>query len=165
MSTPEKPVTATPIQHHYDPETAICYGCGPNNPHGLHIETHWDGEVGRCTFLPRPEHTAFPGYVYGGLIASLIDCHSIGTAVAAMYDHAGRSPDDGGEEITCVTGKLCVSYQKPTPIGVELTIEARIDEIHDKKAVVSSQLIANGEVCCTGDVIAVRVPSRNFKQG
>jgi acyl-coenzyme A thioesterase PaaI-like protein len=152
----------TPIQQHYDPETAICYGCGPYNPHGLHIETRWNGEVGHCTFTPRPEHTAFPGYVYGGLIASLIDCHSIGTAVAAMYDAAGLSPD-ADEEITCVTGKLSVSYHKPTPMGKELTIEARIKEIHEKKAVVTSELKAGGEVCVTGEVVAVRVPSRNFK--
>ena len=103
-----------PIQDYYNPEAAICYGCGVNNPHGLHIQTYWDGEEGISHFLPRPEHTAFPNYVYGGLLASLIDCHSVGTAIAAMYDAAGRAP--GTEpEITCVTGNLNISFLKPTP--------------------------------------------------
>jgi len=90
---------------------------------GLHVQTYWDGEIGRCHFRPRPEHTAFPGYVYGGLLASIIDCHSIGTAIAAMYDHAGREPGTK-PEITCVTGNLNVSYKKPTPMGVPLVSDA-----------------------------------------
>jgi acyl-coenzyme A thioesterase PaaI-like protein len=148
-----------PIQHHYNPEAAICYGCGVNNPQGLHIETQWDGEVGRCHFTPRPEHTAFPGYVYGGLLASLIDCHSIGTAIAALYDRAGREP--GTEpEITCVTGNLNVSYKKPTPMGVPLRLEARIKDIDDRKAVVTCEIYAEDTLVVTGETVAVRVQSR-----
>lgn len=150
-----------PIQNFYNPDTAICYGCGIHNPDGLHIQTFWDGEIGHCTFTPRPEHTAFPNYVYGGLIASLIDCHSIGTAVAAMYDAAGRAPDTQ-PEITCVTGNLNVSFKKPTPIGVILKIESRIADISERKAVVTSRLMANGDLCVTGEVVAVRVPSRRM---
>lgn len=149
------------IQETYNPEAAICYGCGINNEHGLHIKTRWDGEIGHSTFIPRPEHTAFPGYVYGGLLASLIDCHSMGTAIAAMYDaenrEAGSSP-----EITCVTGNLNVSYKKPTPIGVELKLESRIKELTEKKAIVTTEIIVNGEICVTAEVVAVRVSSRLF---
>lgn len=148
-----------PIQAHYDPNAAICYGCGYNNPHGLHIQTYWDGEVGTCTFTPKPEHTAFPGYVYGGLLASLIDCHSIGTAIAAMYDAEGREAGSA-PEITCVTGNLNVSYKKPTPIDAELRLETRVKELTAKKAVVTTELFAGDTVCVTGEVIAVRVLSR-----
>jgi len=148
-----------PIQYDYNPKAAICYGCGTNNEVGLHIETRWDGEIGHCSFIPRPEHTAFPGFVYGGLIASLIDCHSIGTAIAAMYD-AEKRASGSSPEITCVTGNLNVSYKKTTPMGVELTMESRIKELKGKKAVVTTELFANGEVCVTGEVVAVRVPSR-----
>lgn len=149
------------IQETYNPEAAICYGCGINNEHGLHIKTRWDGEIGHSIFMPRPEHTAFPGYVYGGLLASLIDCHSIGTAIAAMYDAVNREPGSS-PEITCVTGNLNVSYKKPTPTGVELKLEARIKEITEKKAIVITEVIANGEICVTSEVVAVRVPSRLF---
>lgn len=151
----------TPIQDTYMPEAAICYGCGVNNADGLHIKTRWDGEVGHCTFTPRPEHTAFPGYVYGGLLASLIDCHSMGTAIAAMYDAAGRDPaTDPEPRITCVTGNLNVSYKKPTPMGAILTIEARIKELTEKKAIVITNVYAEGDLVVTGEVVAVRVPSR-----
>ena len=151
------------IQDSYHPEAAICYGCGINNESGLHIQTHWDGEIGHCTFVPRPEHTAFPGYVYGGLLASLIDCHSMGTAIAAMYDAENREP--GTPEITCVTGNLNVSYKKPTPIGVELKLESRIKELTEKKAIVTTDVMANGVICVTGEVVAVRVPSRLIMGG
>src|SRR5690349_1412586 len=107
------------VQDSYSPNTAICYGCGINNAKGLHLKTYWDGSIGHCEFTPYPEHTAFPNYVYGGLIASIIDCHSIGTAIAAMYQAAGR--EIGSDpEITCVTGNLNISYKKPTPTGFVL---------------------------------------------
>lgn len=149
-----------PIQAFYDDETAVCYGCGKHNPHGLHIQTYWDGETGVAHFTPRPEHTAFPGYVYGGLLASLIDCHSIGTAIAAMYDAARRAP--GTEpEITCVTGNLNVQYHRPTPLG-PLRVVARIESLGERKATVTSEVYAGDEVTVTGSVVAVRVPSRKM---
>jgi acyl-coenzyme A thioesterase PaaI-like protein len=148
-----------PIQAYYNPATAICYGCGTNNPHGLHIQTHWNGTEGICHFTPHPEHTAFPGYVYGGLLASLIDCHSIGTAIAALYDRLGQAY--GSEpEITCVTGSLNVKYLKPTPIGAELIVKTRIQAITDKKVVVLSSVYVGETECVQGEVVAVRVPSR-----
>ena len=55
------------------------------NEKGLQIKSYWDGDETVCTFTPRSYHTAVPGYVYGGLIASLIDCHITGTAAAAAY--------------------------------------------------------------------------------
>lgn len=150
-----------PIQETYNPQAAICYGCGPHNPHGLHIRTYWDGTLGHCYFQPRAEHTAFPGYVYGGLLASLIDCHSVGTAIAAMYSAEGREP--GTEpEITCVTGNLNVTYLKPTPIDGTLRLEARVLELSERKARIACSIYftQTGEETVRGEVIAVRVPSR-----
>jgi acyl-coenzyme A thioesterase PaaI-like protein len=148
-----------PIQDYYNPDAAICYGCGRNNENGLHIQTFWDGEIGHASFMPRPEHTAFPGYVYGGLIASLVDCHSMGTAISAWYAAEGREPGTA-PEITCVTGNLNVSYKKPTPIGVELKLEARIKALTEKKAVVLVDVMVDGEICAVGETVAVRVSSR-----
>lgn len=150
-----------PIQDSYPDNIAICYGCGRNNAHGLHITSYWNGEEGISQFTPQPYHTAFPGYVYGGLLASLIDCHSIGTAIAAMYEAEGREPGTD-PEITCVTGNLNVTYGKPTPIGVELTLRARIKELYPRKAIVTCSLFAEGVECVTAEVVAVRVESRAF---
>jgi acyl-coenzyme A thioesterase PaaI-like protein len=137
--------------------------CGRHNPKGLHIRTIWDGKEGVFRFKPKPYHTAFPGVTYGGLIASLIDCHSIGTAVAAAYDAEGRKP--GTEpEITYVTGNLNVTFLKPTPIEIELELRARIKELQARKAIVLCSLFADGEECAKGEVLAVRVASRrNFR--
>lgn len=151
-----------PIQDYYPADTAICYGCGRNNAHGLHIKTYWDGATGRAKFTPAPEHTAFPGYVYGGLIASLIDCHSIGTAIAALYDLEDIDPASGDVEITCVTGRLCVDYLKPTPMGAELHLESRIQEITPRKAVVITEVYAGDTLTAKGETVAVRVPSRKM---
>ncbi len=152
-----------PIQDCYPDEVAVCYGCGRKNPDGLHIETLWDGEEGVCRFMPRPYHTAFPGFVYGGLIASLIVCHSMGTGIAAAYQAAGRAPGTD-PEITYVTGSLTVKYLKPTPAGVELVLRSRVTEMQEKKAVVSTSVYADEVECVTGEVVAVRVPSRMMQR-
>lgn len=157
-------MTDHPIQDTYDRETAICYGCGQNNPNSLGIRTYFDGEEGVCHFTPRPEHTAFPGVVYGGLIASLIDCHSIGTAIAAMYQAEGRQPGTD-PEITCVTGNLNISFLKPTPTGVELVLRTHILELTEKKAVVACDVFAGDdpEPTVEAETIAVRVRARRIE--
>ena len=71
------------IQDHYPDDVAHCYGCGRFNDHGLQLKTRWDGDDTVARFSPRAYHTAIPGFVYGGLLASLIDCHAMGTAAAA----------------------------------------------------------------------------------
>jgi acyl-coenzyme A thioesterase PaaI-like protein len=152
-------VSEKPIQDYYAAEAAVCYGCGRNNPDGLHIQTYWDGEEGVCRFTPEPHHTGFSGFIYGGLVASLIDCHSMGTAIAAAYQAAGRNPDTE-PEITYVTGSLSVRYLKPTPARVELVLRSRVTERHKKKAVVVTSMYAGDIECVSGEVVAGRAPSR-----
>jgi acyl-coenzyme A thioesterase PaaI-like protein len=146
-----------PIQNFY--ADSICFGCGRDNHDGLHVQTFWNGEEGVCHFTPKPHHTAFPGFVYGGILASLIDCHSIGTATAATFDSEKRAP--GSEpEIAYVTGNLNVNYLKPTPMGVELMLRARIKELTPRKAIVTCSIYAGEAECVRGEVVAVRVRSR-----
>jgi len=145
------------FQDTYSDYTSQCYGCGRLNEHGLQIKSYWDGDETVCRYRPRPCHTAVPGYVYGGLIASLIDCHSTGSAAAAAYKEAGR--EMGTEpELRFVTGSLHVDFLRPTPIDAELEVRGRIDEIKGKKVVISSTLSARGEVCAKGKVVAVLAP-------
>jgi len=151
------------IQDSYPNDTAICYGCGRNNEHGHHVRSFWDGTTATATFMPKDYHTAFPGIVYGGLLASIIDCHSIGTASAAAYDREGLDPMLE-HEITHVTGNLNVSFLKPTPIGVELKLVATIKEQTDRKAIVLCSVFADDVETVKAEVIAVRVPNRRFQQ-
>ena len=78
-------MTQKAFQDYYPDDLSHCYGCGRLNEQGMKIKSYWDGEESVCIHEPKPYYTALPGYVYGGLIASLIDCHSTGTAAAAKY--------------------------------------------------------------------------------
>jgi len=150
-------MTRTAIQDYYPEMFSHCYGCGRLNPDGLQIKSHWDGEEAVCRFDAKPYHTAIPGYVYGGLIASLIDCHSTGTAAAAAYQAEGRSMDSE-PPLRFLTASLHVDYLKPTPIDATLEVRARVAEIRGRKVTVESELHAAGQLCARGTVIAVQMP-------
>jgi len=145
------------FQDYYPESLQHCYGCGPKNPQGHHIRSFWDGEESVARFIPEEYHLAFPGYVYGGLIASLVDCHCVGTAAAAAYRAEGREPGTS-PAFRYVTGSLHVDYLLPTPLGGELEIRARVEEIKGKKTVVTASVIADGKVTAQGRVIAIRMP-------
>ncbi len=145
------------FQDYYPDHLAHCYGCGRLNEYGLQIKSYWDGEETVCRFDPRPYHIAVPGYVYGGLIASLIDCHSTGTAAAAAYRAQGRAMDTE-PALRFLTASLKVDYVRPTPLGVPLEVRATIKDVKGRKVVVASTLSAEGQVCARGEVVAVQVP-------
>lgn len=145
------------FQDYYPHDYAQCYGCGRLNEHGMQIKSYWDGEESICTFNPKPYHTAMPGYVYGGLIASLIDCHSTGTAAAAAYRAQGREMDTD-PPLRFVTASLHVDYLRPTPIEGPLELRSQVKEIKGRKVVVSTVLSVQGEVCARGEVVAVQIP-------
>ena len=151
------------IQDFYSEKMAHCYGCGRLNEVGLKIKSYWNGEEGIARFTPKPYHTAFPGYVYGGLIASLIDCHGTGTAAAAAYQLEGR--EMGTEpQLRYVTASVHVNYIKPTPINIELVLVGKVKEINERKVIVEVELLANREVCARGEVIAVKIPNNMLSQ-
>jgi acyl-coenzyme A thioesterase PaaI-like protein len=145
------------FQDYYPENVAHCYGCGRLNEHGHQIKTYWDGDETVTRFQPRPEHTAIPGFVYGGLLASLIDCHGTSTAAAAMYRAENRSMDSL-PAFRFVTGSLQVSYLKPTPLGPVLEIRGRVKEIKGRKVVVEATVYADGIATARGEVVALQMP-------
>ncbi len=150
-------MTEKAFQDYYPDHLSHCYGCGRLNEHGLQIKSYWDGDETVCRFEPRPYHTAIPGYVYGGLIASLIDCHGTGTAAAAMYRAENRAMDTE-PPFRFVTASLQVNYLRPTPIDATLEVRAQVKEIKGRKVVMSMTLSAQGAVCARGEVVAVQMP-------
>jgi acyl-coenzyme A thioesterase PaaI-like protein len=150
-------MTEKAFQDHYSDAYSVCYGCGRLNEHGLQIKSYWEGEESVCRFSPRSYHTAVPGYVYGGLIASVIDCHGTGTAAAATYRDQGRAM--GTEpDMRFVTGSLHVDYLRPTPIDAEMELRGRVKEIKGRKVVVAVTLSVKGQVTARGEVVAVQMP-------
>ncbi len=150
-------MTQKPFQDYYPEALAHCYGCGKLNEHGHQIKSYWDGEESVCHFMPRPYHIAIPGYVYGGLLASLIDCHGTGTAAAAAY-RAGKRTMDTEPAFRFLTASLHVDYLKPTSLGIELEIRGRVKEIKGRKVIIEEWIVANGITTVRGEVVAVQVP-------
>src|ERR1035437_5120257 len=155
MNHQEAPVKA--FQDYYPENLSHCYGCGAKNAHGHRIKTFWDGDESVTHFKPEAFHTSIPGFTYGGLLASLIDCHSTGTAAAAMYRDEGREMDSL-PSFRFVTGSLQVRFLTPTPLGPELVIRGRVEEIRGRTVIIASTVLADGVVTVRGQVVAVRMP-------
>ncbi|MGA2331962.1 MAG: PaaI family thioesterase [Syntrophales bacterium] len=146
------------FQDYYPDEFAHCFGCGRLNKEGLQIKSYWDGEESVCHYTPKPFYTGgFPGYVYGGFIASLMDCHGAATASAAKLREEGSSLNDR-QLSRFVSASLKVDYLKPTPMGPVLEIRGRVKEIKGRKVTVSVTLSAEGEIRARGEVVMVQLP-------
>ena len=151
------------FQDYYPDQMSYCYGCGRLNEYGLQIKSFWEGDETVCIFQPRSYHIAVPGYVYGGLLASLIDCHGTGTAAAAAYRAEGRSMDSE-PPLRFLTASLHVDYLKPTPLGVPLEVRGNVQEVKGRKVVITASIKANGEITVRGEVVAVQVPELMVEQ-
>ncbi|HXV85903.1 MAG TPA: hotdog domain-containing protein [Gemmatimonadales bacterium] len=145
------------IQDMYADEFSHCYGCGRLNSHGLQIKSVWDGKAATARFAPAAYHVAVPGYVYGGLIASLLDCHGIATAAAAAERAAGRDLRPGSVP-RYVTAALQVNYLAPTPLGPVLEIQGQPKEVAGRKVIVTVSLRVEGAVTARGELVAVLMP-------
>jgi acyl-coenzyme A thioesterase PaaI-like protein len=134
-----------------------CFGCGVANPEGLQLKSYWDGEESVATFRAAPAHAAGPRHVVnGGIIATVIDCHAVCTAIAAAYRAEGR--EIGSEpSIWYVTASLQVSYLKPAAIDRPLELRARVTGVKGKKSSVACSLSSGGVECARGEVLAIRV--------
>jgi acyl-coenzyme A thioesterase PaaI-like protein len=144
------------IQDTYPDDVAHCYGCGQLNEHGYQIKTRLHGEGTLTEFMPEPFHTAIPGFIYGGLIASLIDCHSTGSAAIFAMQEAGV--EIGSQPSPrFLTAHLEVDYLEPTPLD-RVALIGKAVEVKDRKVVVVTEFIASGEVTARGYAVLVKMP-------
>lgn len=134
-----------------------CHGCGAANEKGLRLKSFWDGDQAVAHWQAQPHHCGgTQENLNGGIIASLIDCHSLNLAIAYAYRTEGRAIGSA-PRIGYVTANLNVSYAKPTPLRETIELSARIRELDGRKAWVDCTLSAAGEVRATGTVLGVRV--------
>ena len=145
------------FQEYYPDELAHCFGCGRLNTHGYHVRSFWAGDSTEARFTPEPYHTAIPGYVNGGVLASLVDCHGTGTAAAAAYRAEGRGMETAPPH-RFVTASLRVDYLRPTPLGPELALTGHIRSIAGRKVIVEVTIAVRGEITVKGEVVAVEMP-------
>lgn len=151
------------IQDDYADDFSWCYGCGRLNESGLHVRTGWEGDKTVAYYDPRDNQVAIPGVVYGGAIASIVDCHGTGSASLALHRKNGHEPGSGVEPPRFITASLHVDFLKPTPHGVTLKVVGEVEEVHPKRFIVRSEVIADGEVCAKGEVVAVLMPKSFIK--
>jgi acyl-coenzyme A thioesterase PaaI-like protein len=145
------------IQDLYADDFSHCFGCGNRNPRGHRLQSYAKGTDVVAYFTPQPEHMSVPGFVYGGLLASLVDCHAMAAAAARFHQDAGLSLEEGPVP-RFVTAALRVNYLKPTPLGPELEIRGTVVERSEKKAVVKLTIATEGMVTVEAEVVAVRMP-------
>jgi acyl-coenzyme A thioesterase PaaI-like protein len=136
-----------------------CFGCGALNEHGLQIKSFWDGDEVVCTWQPKPHHIGHPGILYGGTIASVVDCHCIWTAAAYAYRQAGAEMD-GAIRYPYVTASLKIDFRKPVPINRPLKLRARVIQFAERKATVSCDVHSDHGVSAVAELLAVRVPAQ-----
>ena len=146
-----------PVQHSWPDLT--CYGCGPANPDGLQLKSYLAPDGERLVAQVQPDEvftSGAPNVMYGGHVASLIDCHSIWTAITFAYRDEDR-PLGSSPRIAYVTGTLCVEYHEPTPLDREIRLDGWIEDGVGRRTTVQTELGPDGRTTATGEVVAVRV--------
>ena len=135
-----------------------CWGCGRDNPDGLHLKSEWEGSEAVAKWTPSPAHAAGPVHVLnGGIIATVLDCHGVCTAIADAYRREDR-PIGSDPYIWFATTSMQIDYLRPTPIDAELRSVGTIREADGQRAVVECSLEAAGKVRARAVVASVRVP-------
>ena len=143
--------TGQSVQERHAP-SSICFGCGPANQKGLRIRSFRTGGGLEMEFDPRDEHQAFPGMINGGIIGTLLDCHGNWTAAMALMDQFGAS-----EPPCTVTASYNIKLRRPTPHGVKLQVKGEVVGIDGDRASIKMKLVADGEICATGEGLFVAV--------
>ena len=143
------------IQDFYPEHFAHCFGCGYANPAGLHLKSYLGDDYTWARFsIDEKFSGGVPGNAYGGMIASLLDCHGTASAAAFAYRNRGRIMDDGGPTIRFVTASLKIDFKQPTPLDRELLITGYLKSIEGRKVMVSRAPAAGGGICAPGGMFA-----------
>lgn len=133
----------------------VCFGCGHNHE-GLQIKSYWDGNEAICDWVSEEKYHGWSHLMNGGIMATLIDCHCMGTAMADAYLREGRALDSL-PEYRYATGSLSVKYLKPTA-NTQVQLRARVVEVKGRKTVLKCDLIdEKGMKTAEADVVAIRV--------
>lgn len=139
------------LQEEYAPH-CICFGCGAANDKGLNLRSFAEGDHLVAEWMPNPEHQAFPGVLNGGIIGTLLDCHSNWTASWSLMQ-ARR-----GDEMPCtVTAEYTVHLLRPTPVDGPVHLYGKAVHIEGNRVRVEARLTAGDKTCatCLGIFVAV----------
>ncbi len=139
----------------------VCFGCGRSNPDGLQIKSYWEGDDCVCVWQPEKKHQGWPDITCGGIIATLIDCHCMASAMATAIRNENR-PLGSEPEYRFATGTLNIKYLKPTPIASPLTLRAKVTYIKNERIyTLHCDLFAENQKTVEAEVTAFLVYSSN----
>jgi acyl-coenzyme A thioesterase PaaI-like protein len=141
----------------------VCFGCGKENPDGLQIKSFWEGEEALCIWHSQEKYHGWRNLMNGGIMATLIDCHCMCTAMAAAYKAEGRALNSL-PEYRYATGTITVKYRKPTSNLLPVELRAQVLEIKGKKVVLDCQVRSDGLITAESHVIAIRVADSSLHQ-
>jgi acyl-coenzyme A thioesterase PaaI-like protein len=116
-----------------------CFGCGHANPLGFHLRSYRDGDITVATFTPRPEHDNGFGFLNGGIITTVLDCHSAAVVVWEADQHGWKAAD--GAPVPFITASLDVRFLRPTPLGPVLSLRAEPEKVTESEIVVNAELV------------------------
>ena len=149
--------TNASIQESLYPELT-CFGCGHANPHGFHLRSYADGDVTVAEFNPLPEHDNGFGFVNGGIIATVLDCHG---AAAVMWEAAKRGwKTSTGAPAPFITAAFDVKFHRPTPLGPAVRLTASPESVDSSQIIVRSELTIEHKVRATMTATWVRFRPR-----
>jgi acyl-coenzyme A thioesterase PaaI-like protein len=119
----------------------------------LRIKSRVEGGEVVLDWRPEPHHEAFPGFVNGGIIGVLFDCHCNWAAAHHLMTRRGLAHPP-----CTVTADYAITMRRPTPTTAPVLLRARVVEATDDRAVVEGTLEGGGTVCatCRGTFVAVK---------
>lgn len=123
---------------------ATCFGCGQANPEGLHLRSYSRDGVVVGTFLPWPQHDNGLGFLNGGIIATVLDCHG-GATVLDEADRRGWQAE-GEAHYPFVTAGLDIRYLRPAPLTEPVELRGSIASADDAVVIADVQLLWDGKV-------------------
>lgn len=132
----------------------LCFACGKDNPHGMHLKFFLDRERNHFVsdFRLSKRYTGPPGHCHGGIIATILD--------------DAMSKLNKLRDLVAATSRMTVDYRRPVPLNKRLRVESReiskrgrrltrVAEITDEKGTVLAR---------SRGVFVIIDPARVFRQ-
>ncbi|MGA7670515.1 MAG: PaaI family thioesterase [Nitrolancea sp.] len=128
-----------------------CFGCGEQNPIGLHLKFFRREGAVEARFVPRKTHEGYVHMMHGGIVSALLD-EAMSWAVI-----------DGGH--LAVTAKMQVHFRKPVPVNAPLTVIGRVDRDRGRAIEASGELLdADGTLLASSSGVFMRVSEEQQRQ-
>lgn len=145
-------MTEASLQELFSPRGS-CFGCGPANAHGLRLRSFVRGAEVVAHWQPEEIHQAFPGMLNGGIIGTLLDCHSNWTAAWHLQqrDQLAKPP-------CTVTADYAIRLLRPTPTDLPVELVSRVVAAATDRATIEATLSSAGKTraTCRGTFVAVQ---------